>query len=77
MEAKEPRFKTKVNLANSIHTKLQQMQTDAWEEKANEWLAAVERDMGMNTKGHMFTILSTVIVSGLYIEFLKLYKLCI
>lgn len=28
MEAKEPRFKTKVHSANSIHTKLQQMQTD-------------------------------------------------
>lgn len=45
MEAKDARFKTKVHLANSLHTKLQQMQTDAWEEKANEWLAAVERDM--------------------------------
>lgn len=75
MEAKKARFKTKVHLANSIHAKLQQMQTDAWEEKANEWLAAVERDMGMNTKGHTLTVLSTVLVSGLYKEFLKLYKL--
>lgn len=46
MEAKEARFKKKFHLANSIHTKLQQMQTDAWEEKANEWLAAVKRTWG-------------------------------
>lgn len=46
MEARETRFKTKVHLSNSIHVKLQQMQTDAWEQKADEWLAAGEKGHG-------------------------------
>lgn len=67
MDTKEARFKIKVRLSNSIHTKLQQMQTNVWGQKADEWLAAAEEGRGDEYQGPHVHYLVSVMALWLYI----------
>lgn len=51
VDTKEARFKAKAYLSNSLHTKLQRMQTNVWGQKADEWFPAVEEGRGAEYQG--------------------------